>query len=90
MADEKEYPVSGEDSPKLKHDAAIAQSDGSDDIADYGIDEKKLVRKIDIRLLPGVAVLYLLSFLDRSNVANARVEGLTTDIKMSMSESSEN
>ena len=87
MADEKGYPASGEDSPKLKNDAAIAQSDGSDDIADYGINEKVLVRKLDIRLLPGIIILYLLSFLDRSNVANARVEGLTTDIKMSRLES---
>lgn len=31
------------------------------------IDEKRLLRKIDARLLPAVGVLYLLSFLDRSN-----------------------
>lgn len=51
----------------------------------YGLDEKKLLRKLDWRLLPPVSFLYLLSFLDRSNVANARVEGLVTDIKMSKS-----
>jgi hypothetical protein len=49
----------------------------------HGIDEKKLVRKIDWRILPGVILLYLLSFLDRSNVANAKVEGLAADTKMS-------
>jgi hypothetical protein len=31
------------------------------------IDEKRLLRKLDLRLLPAVSVLYLLSFLDRSN-----------------------
>lgn len=31
------------------------------------IDEKRLLRKIDARLLPAVGILYLLSFLDRSN-----------------------
>jgi hypothetical protein len=31
------------------------------------INEKALLRKIDGRLLPAVGVLYLLSFLDRSN-----------------------
>lgn len=46
------------------------------------INEKSLLRKLDLRLLPGVSILYLLSFLDRSNVANARIEGLTTDLKM--------
>ena len=49
---------------------------------EYGINEKKLLRKLDLHLLPGVCVLYLLSFLDRSNVANARLEGLTTDLHM--------
>lgn len=32
-----------------------------------GIDEKALVRKLDLRLLPPLTLLYLLSFLDRSN-----------------------
>jgi MFS family permease len=33
--------------------------------------------------VPGVAILYLLSFLDRSNVANAKLEGLTKDLGIS-------
>jgi len=32
-----------------------------------GINEKALVRKLDLRLLPPLTLLYLLSFLDRSN-----------------------
>lgn len=51
----------------------------------HGISESHLVRKIDWRILPGVILLYLLSFLDRSNVANAKVEGLAQDTHMSMS-----
>ena len=31
------------------------------------IDERKLLRKLDLILLPGVSILLLLSFLDRSN-----------------------
>ena len=46
-------------------------------------EERKLLRKLDLKLLPAVTILYLLSFLDRSNVANARLEGLTTDLGMS-------
>ena len=34
----------------------------------------------DTHLLPAVCILYLLSFLDRANVANARLEGLTKDL----------
>jgi hypothetical protein len=32
-----------------------------------GINEKSLVRKLDLKLLPPLTLLYLLSFLDRSN-----------------------
>lgn len=32
-----------------------------------GVDEKSLLRKLDRNLLPAVGILYLLSFLDRSN-----------------------
>lgn len=40
----------------------------STSIADFaGINEKALLRKLDLRLLPPVTLLYLLSFLDRSN-----------------------
>lgn len=31
------------------------------------INEKALLRKLDFRLLPPLTILYLLSFLDRSN-----------------------
>lgn len=46
------------------------------------INESALLRKLDWRLLPAVGILYLLSFLDRSNVGNARIEGLATDLGM--------
>jgi hypothetical protein len=38
------------------------------DIDTSGVDEKKLVRKIDIALIPWLAFLYLLSFLDRTSI----------------------
>jgi hypothetical protein len=43
-------------------------------------EEKRLVRKLDWKLLPILTVLYLLSFLDRSNLGNAKIEGLITDV----------
>ena len=38
-----------------------------------GIDEKKLIRKIDLALIPWLSFLYLLSFLDRTSIGNAKV-----------------
>ncbi|KAG4422013.1 hypothetical protein IFR04_004872 [Cadophora malorum] len=46
------------------------------------VDEKKVLRKMDIRLLPMLALLYLLSFLDRGNIGNAKIEGLTETLNM--------
>jgi hypothetical protein len=34
------------------------------------IDEKKLLRKMDIRLIPMLTLLYLLSFIDRGNIVS--------------------
>ena len=38
-----------------------------------GVDEAKFVRKLDWRLIPWLSFLYLLSFLDRTSIGNAKV-----------------
>ncbi|KAI1383814.1 MFS general substrate transporter [Hypoxylon trugodes] len=66
---------------KTVDDAGGGSPGASDsEIATSQINEGALLRKLDIRLLPAVGVLYLLSFLDRSNVGNARIEGLLGDV----------
>ncbi|KAF3929739.1 hypothetical protein AA313_de0210315 [Arthrobotrys entomopaga] len=42
--------------------------------------ERQLVRKLDWRLLPWLCLLYLASFLDRTNIGNAKIIGLQTDL----------
>jgi hypothetical protein len=37
--------------------------------------EKKLVRKLDWKLIPWLCLLYLISFLDRTNIGNAKIQG---------------
>ncbi|KAI0427587.1 DNA-repair protein rad2 [Xylaria sp. FL1042] len=46
----------------------------------FGVDEKKLVRKLDWHLVPLVMLLYTFSFLDRVNIGNARLYGLEEDL----------
>lgn len=43
-------------------------------------EERKLVRKLDWRILPVVITLYLANFIDRTNVGNAKVAGLEKDL----------
>ncbi|CAF9935226.1 hypothetical protein IMSHALPRED_010149 [Imshaugia aleurites] len=38
--------------------------------------DRKLLRKLDIRLIPWLCLLYLTSFLDRTNIGNAKLDGL--------------
>jgi hypothetical protein len=37
---------------------------------------------MDLRLIPMLALLYLLSFLDRSNIGNAKIQGMQTDLNL--------
>ncbi|RXW16480.1 hypothetical protein EST38_g9367 [Candolleomyces aberdarensis] len=43
-------------------------------------EERKLVRKLDLRILPIACLLYLFAYLDRSNLGNARLQGLPEDV----------
>jgi hypothetical protein len=43
---------------------------------------KKMIRKIDLKLVPVLALLYLISHIDRANIGNAKIEGLTGDLGM--------
>lgn len=47
-------------------DSGSGNSDSEDAISGT-INERALLRKLDLNLLPAVGILYLLSFLDRSN-----------------------
>ena len=41
---------------------------------------------MDLHLIPMLALLYLLAFLDRGNIGNARIEGLDKDLKLTGSQ----
>ncbi|KAH8647926.1 MFS transporter [Xylariales sp. PMI_506] len=41
---------------------------------------KPLMRKVDIRLIPTIMLLYLFSFLDRVNIGNAKLYGMEADL----------
>ena len=45
--------------------------------------QRKLLRKIDWRLLSVLGIFYLISFMDRSNIGNARLQGLEEDLDLS-------
>lgn len=54
--------------------------DPSDDVYIDQAAEKALLRKLDLWIVPPVMLLYLLSFLDRVNIGNARLYGMEEDL----------
>lgn len=47
----------------------------------YGDKEiKKILRKVDWRMMPILTYLYLVSYLDRGNMGNAAVAGMNEDL----------
>lgn len=59
-----------------------AKNNNGEVVPPPGVDEKKLLRKIDLRLIPTLCILYLLAFLDRVNISNAAIFGLREDLKL--------
>ncbi|KAJ7066454.1 MFS general substrate transporter [Mycena amicta] len=50
------------------------------EVATEEVDERKLMRKIDLALIPWLSFLYLLSFLDRTSIGNAKLYNLEADL----------
>ena len=46
------------------------------------VDERKLMNKIDLRVIPVLTLLYLLAFLDRVNISNAAIFGLKQELHL--------
>jgi hypothetical protein len=69
MSTGKASPTSSSLRVETEKDVAVAQ--GADTFPD--IDERKLLRKMDWALIPWLSFLYLLSFLDRTSIGNAKV-----------------
>jgi hypothetical protein len=87
MASEKEEPAvsvspslsdQGVPSPTMKIDEAVPMVSDEEDSKL----SKRITRKCDLRLVPMLASLYLVAFLDRANIANARLLGFEKDLNM--------
>lgn len=43
---------------------------------------RRALKKVDFRLVPLLALLYLVAFIDRSNIGNAKIAGLEDDLNL--------
>ena len=44
--------------------------------------DKRVRRKCDCHIMPWLFMIWLWAFIDRSNIGNARIDGLTDDLNM--------
>lgn len=66
--------------PDVAHSAAFAAD--SEAINPAKVNERKLMTKIDMRVIPVLSVLYLMAFLDRTNIGNASIFNLREDLQL--------
>ncbi|KIW09425.1 uncharacterized protein PV09_00311 [Verruconis gallopava] len=72
----------GSKAEEIRKIDAIATAPGVSRADFAHINEKKLLRRMDWHLLPTLTALYLLSFIDRGNIGNAKIEGLAEDLHL--------
>jgi hypothetical protein len=44
--------------------------------------ERRMIRKVDFRLLTMTILMYILNYLDRNNIASAKLAGMQTDLRL--------
>lgn len=86
MSDVKEKETGSDavsDFSREKEVASLSADEQVDKLAEkYGINQRKLMMKIDVCVIPAFCFLYFLAFLDRVNISNANLYGLTADLKL--------
>lgn len=79
MAAEK---VANDENPTEYLEKVALDDSGRSFVPPSAAEESAVIRKLDWHLLPLVFVLYSLSVLDRSNLGNAKLAGMTKDINL--------
>ncbi|GAB7355534.1 hypothetical protein MBLNU459_g6016t1 [Dothideomycetes sp. NU459] len=52
---------------------------------DFAVDpavERRILRKLDFKVVPALCFLFFISFIDRGNIGNAKIQGMTATLKM--------
>ncbi|KAF2876337.1 major facilitator superfamily domain-containing protein [Massariosphaeria phaeospora] len=62
--------------------AGIPDPDAGLSEEERAIQDRKLLWKLDLKLIPWLSFLYLISFLDRTNIGNAKIDGLQEDLRL--------
>ncbi|CAG8195269.1 unnamed protein product [Penicillium olsonii] len=75
-------PVDTESQAKEISSNQIENVNATDEFLFTPEEEKALVKKVDLTLLPTIWIMYLLSYLDRTNIGNAKISGMEVDLNL--------
>jgi hypothetical protein len=75
-------PRTSSDLNEKAHQTNVSPLEDEDEFIVDKAMEKTLSWKCDIKLLPPLICLFVITFIDRTNIANAKIEGMATDLKM--------
>jgi hypothetical protein len=92
----KEFEYSGDVTPTVNHNAEQLQREDLRRLASTPLPpalqgmtpdelaalEVKMRRKIDLRLLPMIVLMYIMNYLDRNNISSAKLAGLSKELKL--------
>jgi hypothetical protein len=82
MADPSKPPIPTMDEKIVIEDSDDLSSGEAGIIPSTPHEDRLLTTKIDFKAIPILGVLYLICFLDRTNIANANIAGLEKGLKM--------
>lgn len=58
-------------------------SEDADFLANFSDEARnKVLRKVDWRLIPMLLILYLITYVDKTNIGNAQIEGLNKSLHL--------
>ncbi|KAF3935179.1 hypothetical protein ABW20_dc0108955 [Dactylellina cionopaga] len=79
---EKQEIVYEEDKASMSKSGGLSSED-VDFLANFSPERRdKLIRKVDWRMIPFLTILYLITYIDKTNIGNAKIEGLLEDLHM--------
>lgn len=70
---------------EIEKDSKHLETSLDADVTNIDIDavlDRTITRKFDTYLIPWLFGLWLLAFIDRSNIGNARIDGLSKDLNL--------
>ncbi|KAF3032230.1 hypothetical protein E8E11_000983 [Didymella keratinophila] len=66
----------------LVQDSPVSHASSTAEVSFDRAAERRLLRKLDVRIVPVLWILYLVNFIDRANIGNAKIQGMDKELDL--------